>query len=80
MSETFPKPNIFIPPGIYQHYKGGLYKVISMALHSETLETLVVYEALYQEGSIWVRPAGMFLENVLIDGQTVARFKPVESN
>lgn len=78
MSETIPKPNIFIAPGTYRHYKGGLYKVISMALHSETLETMVVYEALYGSGGIWVRPASMFLENVQVEGQTQARFKPLD--
>jgi hypothetical protein len=79
MSETIPKPNIFITPGTYQHYKGGLYKVISMALHSETLETMVVYEALYNGGGLCVRPASMFLENVQIDGQTLPRFKAIDN-
>jgi hypothetical protein len=79
MSDTIPKPSIFIAPGTYQHYKGGLYKVIAMALHSETLETMVIYEALYQAGLNWVRPAKMFLENVEINGQSIPRFKALES-
>ena len=74
-----PKPTIFIHPGTYRHYKGGLYKVISMALHSESLETMVVYEALRNGGGTWVRPAGMFLETVEIDGQSLARFEKIIS-
>ena len=77
MSDTIPKPTIFIEPGNYRHYKGGQYKVLCMPLHSETLETLVVYEALKKEGGTWVRPAQMFLESVEIDGQSVPRFEKI---
>ncbi len=79
MSDTMPKPNIFIDPGTYRHYKGGLYKVLCMALHSESLETMVVYEALKSEGGTWVRPAGMFLETVEIEGQCKPRFEKINS-
>jgi hypothetical protein len=66
--------------GKYQHYKGGLYEVIGIAHHSETLEELVVYKALYHSpefgiNSLWVRPKVMFLENVFVDGKEVPRFK-----
>ena len=61
----------------YEHYKGFLYKVLAIARHSETLEELVVYQALYGEEDIWVRPLAMFLENVEIDGQFQPRFKPI---
>lgn len=69
--------------GIYQHYKGGLYEVIGVAHHSETLEEMVVYRALYDspefgENALWVRPAKMFLEEVEIEGQFVPRFKFVK--
>ncbi len=61
--------------GIYRHYKGNRYKVIGVAKHSETVEEMVVYEALYGEGGLWVRPKEMFLENVVINGETVERFR-----
>ena len=62
--------------GIYQHYKGQLYQVLHTARHSETEKTLVVYQCLYGDYSIWVRPFEMFIETVeLADGQTVPRFK-----
>ena len=63
--------------GKYRHYKGGEYEVIGVAKHTETLEDLVVYRALYDEGQIWVRPLHMFLEEVDIDGKKVSRFVPV---
>ncbi|MEY4939583.1 MAG: hypothetical protein RIQ93_1318 [Verrucomicrobiota bacterium] len=49
-------------PGRYRHYKGGEYRVIGLARHSETLEPLVVYQALYGESGLWIRPAAMFME------------------
>ena len=61
-------------PGIYRHFKGNLYEVIGIASHSETLEPMVVYRALYGERGLWVRPAAMFLETVTRDGVTVPRF------
>ena len=60
--------------GKYRHYKGNLYEVVGVARHSETLEEMVVYRALFGEGGLWVRPMGMFLENVTVDGKTVPRF------
>lgn len=63
--------------GKYRHYKGQEYEVIGVAKHSDTLEDLVVYRALYGEGRLWVRPLGMFLEEVEIDGKKVPRFIPV---
>lgn len=69
--------------GKYQHYKGNLYEVIGLAHHSETLEELVVYRALYDseefgKNSIWVRPKKMFLEMVVVDRKDVPRFTRVE--
>jgi len=71
-----------LPPeptsGLYRHYKGNDYRVIGLARHSETLEPMVVYAALYGEGGLWVRPAGMFVETVQIEGKPVPRFAKVE--
>ena len=67
--------------GKYQHSKtGNFYRVIGIAKHSETLEKLVVYEALYKnpESKLWVRPKKMFSEKVKINGKMVPRFKFVE--
>jgi hypothetical protein len=60
--------------GKYRHYKGNEYEVIGVAEHSETLEELVVYRALYGDGGLWVRPLVMFLEDVSVDGEKVPRF------
>lgn len=70
-----------IKKGIYQHYKGKRYRVLDVAKHSETLEDLVVYEALYENelSQIWVRPLSMFLEEVEFDGQTIPRFKHISA-
>lgn len=64
------------PPGQYRHYKGQLYEVIDTVRHSETLEPMTLYRALYGERGLWVRPAAMFLETVEIDGKRVPRFAP----
>lgn len=61
--------------GRYRHYKGNEYLVLCEATHSETLERLVVYKALYGDGGVWVRPFDMFFEDVEIDGKTVPRFR-----
>lgn len=61
--------------GTYEHYKGKQYNVVGVAKHSETLEELVVYRALYSEHDLWVRPLKMFLEEVEIDGRNIPRFK-----
>lgn len=65
---------VMIEPGRYRHYKGNEYEVIGIAKHSETLEAMVVYRKLYGDGGLWVRPAAMFAENVVIDGKTIPRF------
>jgi hypothetical protein len=69
--------NSAIKPGRYRHYKGKDYQVIGVAKHSETLEELVVYKALYNNkvSKLWVRPKKMFLEKVKVDGKKVPRFK-----
>ncbi|VVB81440.1 Uncharacterised protein [uncultured archaeon] len=66
-----------VKKGKYQYYKGNYYEVIGEAKHSETLEEMIIYKALYGEGQIWVRPKKMFLENVNVNGKDVPRFKPV---
>ena len=53
-----------IPCGKYRHYKGNEYEVTGIAIHSETLEPMVVYRALYSNGELWVRPASMWNETV----------------
>lgn len=68
--------------GIYRHYKGKKYRVLGIARHSETLEELVVYQALYESkfglGAVWVRPKEMFFEKIMIDGKEVPRFEKLE--
>lgn len=63
-----------IKPGRYRHFKGMEYEVIGIASHSETLEPMVVYKALYGDGGLWVRPAKMWNETITRDGQTFLRF------
>ena len=63
-----------VPPGRYRHFKGNEYEVLCVARHSETLEPMVVYRALYGEGAVWVRPAAMWSETVERDGKTFPRF------
>ena len=67
-----------IHPGIYRHFRGRRYGVLGLARHSETLEEMVVYRALYGEGELWVRPLAMFEETVEVDGRRVARFERIE--
>lgn len=77
MSEEALPPLITTPPGRYRHYKGNLYEVVGTARHSETLEPLTLYRALYGERGLWVRPAAMFNEDVVIDGVAQPRFTRV---
>ena len=60
--------------GIYRHFKGNEYELIDIARHSETMEEMVVYKALYGERGLWVRPAYMWNEEVLYQGKKVLRF------
>lgn len=62
----------------YRHFKGNEYLVLHLAKHSETLEDLIVYQALYGERGIWVRPLAMFQEKVEINGKLVNRFEVVD--
>ena len=61
-------------PGLYRHFKGNEYEVLFTATHSETMEPMVVYRALYGERGVWVRPAAMWNETVERDGKTFQRF------
>ena len=63
--------------GIYEHYKGNKYMLVGVANHSETLEKLVVYEALYGKKKMWARPEKMFCEKVLVNNKKIKRFKYV---
>ena len=63
-----------IPLGRWRHFKGGEYEVLGIAKDSENLAPTVVYRALYGDGAIWVRDAQMWLETVVRDGASVARF------
>ena len=63
-----------LKPGKYRHFKGNEYEVLGVANHSETLEEMVVYRALYGEQGLWVRPLSMWLETVERDGQIYQRF------
>nr|WP_136252628.1 DUF1653 domain-containing protein [Ningiella ruwaisensis] len=75
-------------PGIYKHFKGGLYKVIDTVTHSETEQTLVLYKPLYDRTSdkanddqgLWVRPIAMFKETVEHEGHKVPRFVRVSAS
>ena len=63
-----------IKPGRYQHFKGNYYQVLHVAKHSETEEYHVVYQPLYGEKNIWIRPLSMFDETITRDGKTMKRF------
>lgn len=73
MSHDLP-PLIETPPGLYRHYKGLMYEVVGTVRHSETLEPMTLYRALYGEKGLWVRPAAMFNEEVDINGARQPRF------
>lgn len=71
---TSPHPQ----PGLYRHFKGNPYRVLGVARSSETMEEVVVYEALYGEGGLWIRPLAMFMETVEHQGARVPRFERTE--
>lgn len=68
-----------LQPGLYRHYKGPQYRVFGSARHSETEEWVVVYQALYGDFGLWVRPLEMFYGTVELDGETVPRFALIEA-
>ena len=74
MSDHNLPPLITTPPGLYEHYKGMRYEVIDTVRHSETLEPMTLYRALYGEHGLWVRPASMWTETVERDGYHGPRF------
>jgi len=74
----------YLKPGKYQHYKGNFYEVIGVARHSETDDEVVVYRALYDskefgKNALWIRPLKMFVEDVIVNGKKVPRFKFITS-
>ncbi len=70
--------NIYnIKPGVYRHFKGGIYEVVSIALDSESLEETIVYRS-RENGLCWVRPASMWSEIVEYEGKKVRRFELIE--
>jgi hypothetical protein len=75
MSDLSPLPPT--PTGRYRHYKGGEYEVLGAVRHSETLEPLVLYRALYGERGLWVRPHDMFFESIEVNGVLQPRFAAV---
>jgi len=66
------------PPGRYRHYKGREYEVVGVVRHSETLEPLVLYRPLYNDSGLWVRPHGMFFEDITVDGVRRPRFERID--
>ena len=69
----------FPKKGIYRHFKGNRYELLDFARHSETMEWMVVYRALYGDCGVWVRPLSMWTETVERDGRTVPRFQLEET-
>jgi hypothetical protein len=76
--KPFSHTAITLDRGIYQHYKGNLYKILYVGRCTETLEEVVIYQALYGDNDIWVRPLTMFLEEVTINNAVVPRFTLIE--
>jgi len=74
MSDEKLPPLIETRPGLYRHYKNLMYEVLGTVRHSETLEPMTLYRALYGEHGLWVRPAAMFNEDVVIAGVRQPRF------
>jgi hypothetical protein len=67
-----------LPGQQYRHYKGTVYQIVALAKHTETLEDMVVYQDTGSPEKVWVRPKGMFLEEIEKDGQIIKRFQPIE--
>ena len=63
----------------YRHFKGNVYRVLHIAKHSETLEEMVVYQAMYGERGVWVRPKTMFEEVIERDGKAFRRFSHISA-
>lgn len=61
--------------GIYKHFKGNFYRLMNVAVHSETKEKYIVYQAMYDDFTIYIRPFDMFFEDVDRDGSVKPRFK-----
>lgn len=74
MSDADLPPLPDTPTGLYRHYKGGEYEVVGVVRHSESLEPLVLYRALYGGRGLWVRPHAMFFSAVVVDGVARPRF------
>ena len=70
-------PLVDIAPGYYRHYKGRFYRVLATVRHSETRESMTLYQALYGERGLWVRPSAMFGEEIVHAGKRQPRFAPV---
>ena len=66
--------------GKYRHFKGNEYEVLYLATHSETMEKMVVYRALYGERGVWVRPLSMWNEEITRGGKTFKRFEYIDEN
>ncbi len=78
LNNLSPHEKRLIKPGSrYRHFKGNEYLVLHLARHSESMEELVVYQALYGEMGVWVRPLSMFLEKVDVNGKLVNRFEEI---
>ena len=69
-----------IKKGKYRHFKGNEYEVLEIAYHSETLQEMVVYRALYGEKKVWVRPVDMWTETVEVNGEKMPRFTYIGEN
>lgn len=79
MNSSRPLPPLpSLPNGRYQHHKGALYDVVGVVRHSETLQALVLYRPLAGDGTLWVRPFDMFVEQVEVQGHLTPRFKLIE--
>jgi hypothetical protein len=69
---------MYLPKGIYKHYKNNLYELLEIATHSETGEKLIVYRALYGEYGVWVRPLSMFTEEIEWESKKIKRFELIK--